>query len=285
MLLIVTACIETFCLYQNKFKSFNVVKNPIIHIVSCSPRSGTTLFHEMMVNCFDVELSYLSEKSVFRTDFIKGGLTVIKDPNEVFYMKCMLAIEPRLHVLYLSRDPRDVVTSIHRGGGEGSYCTGINRWIEYQQEFDKIKGHPRVLEVKYEDLVSSCDEIQNQLLKKFDFLVKKKSFSSYHEQARPSELSLVAMNGLRPVSTKSLGSWKKHLERIKQQLIKCPELPNILIKYGYESDKEWLGLLDTVSPLPTENDTFLSIYSVKIRYRIFRKCLWYSLSRFFRGAP
>lgn len=256
-----------------------MVKNPIIHIVSCSPRSGTTLFHEIMVNCFDIDLSYPSEKSIFRAGFIRNGLTVIKDPNEIFYMKYMLAIEPRLHVIYLSRDPRDVISSIHRGSQEGGYFTGVTRWIEYQQEFDKIKEHPRVVEVRYEDLVSSPDEIQGKLLNAFPFLVKRKAFSSYHDQAAPSELSLVAMNGLRPISTKSLGGWKKNLERIKQQLVECPSLPDILINYGYERDRSWLELLEGVSPLPPGNDDFSSIYSVKIRYRIFRKCFWYFLSK------
>lgn len=256
-----------------------MLRNPIVHIVSCSPRSGTTLFHEIMINCFDVKLSYPSEKSIFRAGYISRGLTVLKDPNEIFYVRHMLKIEPRLYVVYLSRDPRDVVSSVHRGSREGGYFTGMRKWIEYQQEFDKIREHPRVIEVRYEDLVSSPDKVQNQLVDAFPFLVKKKAFSSYHEQATPSELSLLAMNGLRPISRKSMGGWKKNLERIKQQLVACSSLPDILLKYGYEEDKEWLKGLEKVSPLPYDNKDVLSIYSLKIRYRVFRKCFWYFLNR------
>lgn len=256
-----------------------MLKNPIIHIVSCSPRSGTTLFHEVMINCFDVHLSYLSEKSIFRVDKIDEGVTVTKHPEEVFYMRRLLAIEPRLHVIYLSRDPRDVISSVHKGSLQEVYFTGINKWIEYQQEFEKIKEHPRVFEVKYKELVSSPDLVQKKISSAFPFLIKKEQFSSYHKSATPSELSLVAMNDLRPISTKSLGSWKKNLPRIKHQLSICPELPELLIKYGYEKDNNWLEALENI-PVDKESESEpKSIYTLKIRYRIFRKCLWYFFSR------
>lgn len=255
-------------------------KNPIIHIVSCSPRSGTTLFQEVMTTCFDVQLSYPSEKSIFRTEMIDAGVTVTKHPEEVFYMKYLLAIEPRLHVVYLSRDPRDVVSSVHKGSSSNGYFTNIKKWMEYQQEFEKIKGHPRVVEVKYKEFVSQPDEVQQKLVKTYPFLVKKQSFSSYHKSASPSEASLVAMNNLRPISTKSLGSWKRNLPRIKQQLLACPALVDILIQYGYEDNKDWLKVLEDVSPGEKNDSELKSIYSLKIRYRIYRKCFWYFINRY-----
>ena len=256
-----------------------MLRNPIIHIVSCSPRSGTTLFQEVMTTCFDVQLSYPSEKSIFRTEMIDDGVTVTKHPEEVFYMKYLLAIEPRLHVVYLSRDPRDVVSSVHKGSLSNGYFTNIKKWMEYQQEFEKIKGHPRVVEVKYNEFVSQPDKVQQQLVKTYPFLIKKQSFSSYHKSASPSEASLVAMNDLRPISTKSLGSWKKNLPRIKQQLSVCPALTDILVKYGYEDNKDWLKDLDGVTPDGKNDGEFKSIYSLKIRYRIYRKCFWYFIDR------
>jgi sulfotransferase family protein len=256
-----------------------MLKNPIIHIVGCSPRSGTTLFHEVMINSFEVQLSYPSEKSIFRGQVIGQGITVTKHPEEVFYMKCLLAIEPRLHVVYLSRDPRDVVSSVHKGNLSIGYFTGIKKWIEYQQEFEAIKGHPRVIEVKYKELVSQPDVVQEHLVKVCPFLIKKQSFSSYHKSANPSGSSLIAMNDLRPISTKSLGSWKNNLPRIKQQLSVCSELPDILIKYGYEESKGWLEILESVSCNEKNEGETKSIYSFKMQYRIFRKCSWYFLAR------
>jgi len=87
--------------------------------------------------------------------------------------------------------------------------------------------------------VAQPGQIQDYLMKRMPFLMKKASFNSYHEIAQPSKDSMMALGGVRPASSSSIGNWRKHLPRVAGQLQVHGSIPEDLIAYGYEQDDAW----------------------------------------------
>jgi len=255
-----------------------------LHIVGCSPRSGTTLIHELITTCFDIKLFYKHEKSIFRTDRIDKGIICSKHPNEIFYLKWLLKFDSSLNIIYMLRDPRDVISSSHKNS-KNRYFIDFNTWSEYEELRPALESHPRFFVIRYEELVSEPTKIQRDLIAKFPFLKQKISFNEYHLHAKSSSDSIAALNGLRPISKSSIGMWKKNMPRIKQQCIKYPSISNKLIKSGYENNNNWLkSITDThpyneSSPLPLPT----SIFTYKIKFRVFRKVVVYLLHNVYKN--
>ena len=67
-----------------------------LHIVACSPRSGTTLLHEAMVTCFKVDKHYDHEMRFHKAWAEDGQILLTKRPKDTMYMPAVLANDPRL---------------------------------------------------------------------------------------------------------------------------------------------------------------------------------------------
>jgi hypothetical protein len=106
--------------------------------------------------------------------------------------------------------------------------------------------------LKYEDFFTKPNETQNIINKFIPQLQKKFNFSEYHLHTKPNEDSLFALKSVRPIGSSSIGLWKNHLPRMKQQLLTYPNLSESLIAFGYEKDKRWEGLLENVEPIKFE---------------------------------
>ena len=261
-----------------------------IHIVGCSPRSGTSLLQELMVNCFYIDDYCAHEQSIFRSSKLTGSLVCTKNPREVPYAKGILAINPELYVLYLSRDPRNVITSKHGKSGD-LYYSALYVWNEYEEFKNKLLDHPRFIVVKYEDIVNNPDLLQKQLMEKLPILKFKHKFSEFHMHAKPSGSTSDALNGLRPISNSGLNKWKQHLPRIKAQILKYGNISKNLIDLGYETDNKWENLLKDASLGETNSEidgNFHSAYTLKMKYRIFRKLFVYFIQikaqKFFKNS-
>lgn len=218
-----------------------------LHIVACSPRSGTTLLHEVMVTCFEVDKHYDHE---IRFNLVAGedGQTVItKRPKDTMYMPAVLDDDPELYVIYLLRDPRDVICSRH-GKDKSMYYSNIRLWREMHAYARKMYDHERFLEIRYEDFVRDPDETQERIAAKFPWLEKKYDFSEYHEHARISAKSVTAMHGVRPIAATSVGVWTQHPGRVKGQQMIHGSLSPLLIECGYETSADWERVLDSVEP-------------------------------------
>lgn len=217
-----------------------------LHIVACSPRSGTTLLHEAMVTCFKVDKHYDHEVRFNQVDAEDGQIVVTKRPKDTMYMPDVID-DPELFVVYVMRDPRDVIVSRH-GKNKDMYYSNIRLWRELHAYARKIAGHERFLPVGYEEFVTDPDVVQNQIAAKFPWLQKLHNFSEYHEYANVSEKSKLAMNDVRPIAPTSVGKWKKNLGRIKGQQMTHGSLTPDLIECGYETSDEWEQVLDGVEP-------------------------------------
>ncbi len=218
-----------------------------LHIVACSPRSGTTLLHEVMVTCFEVDKHHDHEVRFHLASAEDEQLLITKRPKDTMYMPLVLTDDPELYVIYLQRDPRDVICSRH-GKNKRLYYANIRLYQQMHDYAKEIDTHERFLKVRYEDFVRNPDAVQELIVKKFPWLVKKHLFSDYHQHADVSEKSAMAMHNVRPIAPTSIGTWKKHLARIKGQQMIHGSLTPLLIECGYETSDDWEQILDSVAP-------------------------------------
>jgi len=237
-----------------------------IHIVACSPRSGTTLLSEVMVTCFRVDKHYDHEIRFHLVSAEDGQVVVTKRPKDTMYMPVLIKEDPELYVIYVMRDPRDVIVSRH-GKNKSIYYSNIRLWRQMHAYAKQMAGHERFLEVRYEDFVRDPDSTQQMIAEKFPWLEKTHNFSKYHEYAQISEKSITAMHSVRPIAPTSVGVWTQHPGRIKGQQMIHGSLSPELIECGYESSADWEQVLNGVEP-----DFSKSLYPEKLYFwsRIFQ---------------
>lgn len=218
-----------------------------LHIVACSPRSGTTLLHEAMVTCFAVDRHYDHEIRFNLVRAEAGEVVLTKRPKDTMYVPELLERVEDFHAIYLLRDPRDVIVSRH-GKDSDIYYSNIRLWRELHGFAAPLAGHPRFLTVRYEDFVSQPDDVQRQIAERFPWLEQRHPFSAYHEHAVVSEKSRTAMHSVRPIAATSIGRWRENLARVKgQQLIHGSLTPD-LKSTGYEDSAAWEAALEGVTP-------------------------------------
>lgn len=216
-----------------------------LHIVACSPRSGTTLLHEVMVTCFQIDKHYDHEIRFNLVSADDGQILLTKRPKDTMYMARILDEDPELYVIYVLRDPRDVIVSRH-GKNKEMYYSNIRLWRELHEYARQMADHPRFLEVRYEDFVRNPNEVQDKIAAKFPWLKKVHDFADYHEYATVSSKSEKAMHGVRPIAPTSIGLWQQNLPRIQGQQQIHGSLTPILIECGYEASADWERALDGV---------------------------------------
>jgi hypothetical protein len=154
---------------------------------------------------------------------------------------------PRLFVVVMIRDPRDIVCSRHRADPDRYWC-GLNYWKAYVPWIRRLSGHPRVTVVRYEDLVSDPDGVQELLMRSMPWLVRRAPFHEFHGHARASARSSAALGGVRPVSRSSIGNWRSHKPRLAGQIRQHGSITADLVEFGYETDEMWERELEDVEP-------------------------------------
>jgi hypothetical protein len=232
-----------------------------IHIVGTGPRTGTTLLAEMMIACFDIDVHTEHEDSIYTWPPCRGNIFLTKKPRDILVIEPILRIMRKLYVIYMVRDPRDMIVSKHRREPE-RYWANLQFWKTYTSYGRRLQSHPRFISVRYEDLVMQPDQIQNYLMKRMPFLIKKTSFNRYHEISQPSKDSLIALGGVRPASLSSIGNWRKHLSRVAGQIQLHGSISKDLIAYGYEQDDAWEKELEGIAP-DLRASHFPEIFTVK----------------------
>jgi hypothetical protein len=241
-----------------------------IHIVACSPRSGTTLLHEVMVTCFKVDKHYDHEIRFHLVSAEDGQVLITKRPKDTMYMPAVIDGDPELYVIYVMRDPRDTICSRH-GKDKSIYYSNIRLWRQMHGYAQQMAGHERFLEVRYEDFVRDPDATQQMIQDKFPWLQKVHNFSEYHDYAEVSEKSITAMHSVRPIAPTSVGVWRKNPARIKAQQMIHGSLTPDLIACGYETTADWEKELDDVEP-----DFTRSLYPEKLY-------IWQRVSQYLNG--
>ncbi len=217
-----------------------------LHVTGCH-RSGTTLITEMLAACFDYAQRCEHEQSIFVPIKKPTGLYLSKKPSDITHMHRVFMADPNLYVIYMQRDPRSVITSIHPSKSD-VYFASFERWQRYESAAKPLKNHPRFLEVKYESLISDPDGEQTRIQNAFACLSQNHLFSKYDQHANASKKAEISLKGMRPISDQNMSSWKEHLPRLAFQLEKYPQLTRVVRDYGYEKNDDWLKLLEDVKP-------------------------------------
>jgi len=218
-----------------------------LHITGCR-RSGTTLLFEMIATCFRHDDHCEHEQSIFvPVDIAGNSLYLSKKPSDITHIHKIFRADPNLYLIYVRRDPRAVITSIHPTRSD-IYYASFERWLRYERAVTPLIQHPRFHLIAYEQLVSEPDTVQADLVRKFPFLETLHPFSKFHEYAQSSEKAQISLKGLRPISRDSINAWQHHLPRIQFQLDRYPELKQVIRKYGYEANDDWLLQLQGVLP-------------------------------------
>lgn len=202
---------------------------------------------ELLSTCFASGGFCEHELSIFQPVPSVAGVYFSKQPNDIKQLQHIFPADPSLHVIYMGRDPRAVITSKHRESPEQYFCN-YRVWHECDQAATHYNRHPRFLRLRYEDLVTQPDNVQQTIEQRFPFLHRLHAFSQFQQFARPSEASQRAMNGLRAVNKESLQKWREHLPRVAAQLAAHPQLSDDLVRLDYEPDKRWETVLQGVAP-------------------------------------
>lgn len=203
---------------------------------------------ELMATCFRSSGFCAHEMSIFEAVEQTGEVYFSKQPNDIKQLRHIFDPDEELFIIYMGRDPRAVITSKHKESPEQYFCN-YRVWSECDRASQRYSGHPRFLQLRYEDLVDRPDSLQDRIKEQFNFLDYQHPFSEYQKFAAPSEASSRAMNGLREVNKSSLNKWREHLPHLAMQYQLHPGLADDLIRLGYEPDKNWIAELRGVTPI------------------------------------
>jgi hypothetical protein len=78
-----------------------------IHIVGCSPRSGTTLMTEIIAACCQVDFAVTHEQSIYDEPDHAGKVFLSKKPHDIVWAEAVLRRTNDLYIhLYASRSQR-----------------------------------------------------------------------------------------------------------------------------------------------------------------------------------
>jgi hypothetical protein len=217
---------------------------PRIFVFGCA-RSGTTLLLNLM-RTFD-GVSVVDREHCLR-DLVadpSAGWVVAK--RKIHCADHMLADLPDLRqvwIIDIVRDPRDVITSRQKKDPrnssptfDGFYCD-YSRWERDMRVAAALRGcHTRMLHVRYEHLVTACDQVQQDLGAVLG-LEARVPFSN-HVSVIPADISEATrsmLNGVRPVSDDRVGRWRydpKSLDRVAEQLRLHPDMESWLQAAAY----------------------------------------------------
>lgn len=236
--------------------------------------------------CFEVDGYSEHEDRIYLPPPDGAEIFLTKYPRDVLCMGPLLPVMPNLYVVYMIRDPRDIITSRHRAAPD-RYWSGLSIWHAWVRFGRRLRRHPRVLTVRYEDFVTDPDRTQRQIAETMPFLRERASFSRYHLVARPSEDSVEALGEVRPISPVGVGHWRRHLPRVKGQIAAHGSITRDLVDFGYERDGAWLHELASVEP-DTQPSRRFEVFPPELIKKERRKAYHYAarvLKRRLLGRP
>ncbi len=213
-----------------------------VFIFGCA-RSGTTLLLNLC-RCFADTIVVDREHCIDEFEFYDTGrahVVLKRTPKCAVTLPQSVAQHPDVWIVDICRDPRDVITSVHPGI-EG-YYTDFGRWMRDIQAVETILD--RHIRIRYENLVGQPSWVQRHLETTIG-IMSARSFEEFVVVASGAHLSsrsVDALGGIRPLDTRGVGRWRSsrgHIERVMKQVAEWPEMPQYLVKYGYEPDERWI---------------------------------------------
>jgi hypothetical protein len=239
---------KTSHIFQCSTRSLEQPAGPRIFVFGCA-RSGTTLLLNLM-RTFD-GVSVVDREQCLRdlvADPSAGWVVAKRKIHCAEHMLADLANLRQVWIIDILRDPRDVITSRQKRDPrnssptfEGFYCD-YPRWERDVRAAAALRGcHTRMLHVRYEHLVTACDQVQQDLGAVLG-LEARVPFSN-HVSVMPADISEATrgmLNGVRPVSDDRVGRWRhdpKSFDRVAEQLRLHPDMESWLQAVAYAPTK------------------------------------------------
>lgn len=109
--------------------------------------------------CFKIDKHYDHEIRFHLVSAEDGQIVLTKRPKDTMYVEAILQSDPEFYVIYVVRDPRDVIVSRH-GKNKDKYYSNIRLWRQMHGYARSLYEHERFLEIRYEDFVTDPDATQ-----------------------------------------------------------------------------------------------------------------------------
>ncbi|MCP4469130.1 MAG: sulfotransferase [Gammaproteobacteria bacterium] len=255
---------DTWQYFRQRSLGFRIEAAPIF-IVGCG-HSGTSVLLRLLgahSNIYGVPY----ESHVFTHPKIKQQLVskiwnrntvaqrkhrwVEKTPAHVRMINKIFASYPEARVLFVVRDGRDVAVSIRKR--LGNFEKGILRWVDDNCDGLNWMDDPRVLKVRYEDLVKQYDESMRHICQ-FIGEAFEEGLVDYHEA--PAYIFSKGVNNPGSGSGKDhkeyrnwqinqklfdgSGKWVKEMTKEEKASFKADkEAMQMRINLGYTTDNDW----------------------------------------------
>lgn len=146
----------------------------------------------------------------------------------------LLRANPEIKLLWMLRDPRDVLTSTHpRRPGE--FYVKPERLIKSLELYHHFKNLAQVLTVRYEELVFNANAVQARIAQAFQLEPIRNFTEGYKHFTRDENVR--AMHSVRPIDAKSVQKWKAnpgYLEYLQKVVAEHPALIPLARDCGYE---------------------------------------------------
>lgn len=207
-----------------------------VFVMGCG-RSGTWLLTALMASFADV--------AVVGRELPVESFALVESPCRTIVLKRawhshqrIAAIPPDIRILHIVRHPFDVLTS-HNPMTGARFHVSPERW---RAELGALRAliesdDPRLMVVRYEDLVSDTQAVLVRIAEAYG-LVAKASSDEVMERANLPQEALAAMHGRRPVDSHSLGRFRNDPVALAHLRTILPELGETLdwvaSRFGYD---------------------------------------------------